>query len=133
MHVEYAVDRDEIVDVICNTYFIMMSDTNLEDLLEFDFSNKEFYSTESCSSAISESEHDNEPPKEVDHRIATETAVKSLDMLARISPRSPFVYVCPVCNKELRSVSGFRGHVMKQHPDFSRIGFKGRYALITSI
>ena len=25
------------------------------------------------------------------------------------------IYVCPVCEREYRSVSGFRGHVMKKH------------------
>ena len=42
-------------------------------------------------------------------------------------------YECPVCLKSLRSVSGFRGHVMKQHPTFNRVGFKGRLLLLLSM
>ena len=36
-----------------------------------------------------------------------------------------FDYLCPVCNKELHSAGGFRGHVLKQHPNFNPSGFKG--------
>ena len=25
------------------------------------------------------------------------------------------IYICPVCDREYKSVSGFRGHVMKKH------------------
>jgi len=27
----------------------------------------------------------------------------------------PFGYLCPVCNKSLKMVAGFRGHCSKQH------------------
>jgi hypothetical protein len=37
------------------------------------------------------------------------------------------VYECPVCHKQLRSISGFRGHVIKQHPQFNRSGFRGMH------
>ena len=64
----------------------------------------------------------NHPTTESD-RIGTETAVKSVDKLVRNSLRSPFVQGCPVCSKRLRSVSGFGCHVIKQHLNFSQIGF----------
>ena len=101
-----------------------MGDTNLDALVELDFSDKEFYSTD-----VSESEHKNEPPEEVDHPVPTSTESDRILIATatRISLRNPFVYSCPVCSKELRSMSGFRGHVMKQHPNFSRIGFKGMH------
>jgi hypothetical protein len=47
--------------------------------------------------------------------------------------RRPFIYSCPVCIKKLRSPSGFRGHILKKHPAFSRNSFRGKknkYALL---
>ena len=34
------------------------------------------------------------------------------------------LYKCPVCEKALKSISGFRGHVMKQH---GRADLKGKF------
>ena len=36
------------------------------------------------------------------------------------------VYQCPQCNKEYRSISGFRGHVLKKH----NMNLKGLYFLV---
>lgn len=41
------------------------------------------------------------------------------------------LYDCPVCDKSLKSASGFRGHVLKQHPEVSRNSFKGKFTLFT--
>ena len=39
--------------------------------------------------------------------------------------KTDVLYECPVCARQFRSVSGFRGHVMKQHPATQKAGFKG--------
>ena len=39
-------------------------------------------------------------------------------------------YICPVCNKELHSAGGFRGHVLKQQLNFNRSGFTGKIVFI---
>ena len=44
--------------------------------------------------------------------------------------RRPYVYSCPVCNKKLRSPSGFRGHIINKHPTFNRNSFKGNQIYI---
>lgn len=35
------------------------------------------------------------------------------------------LYACPACKKSYRSISGFRGHVLKKHPDLHKTNFRG--------
>jgi hypothetical protein len=99
--------------------------------LLLDIADDDFYVLESSSSSNSEYEcaTDNSgDDSAIQQPMATlkPTLVpEPVKSTARHVTVRRFLFVCPVCSKELRSVSGFRGHVAKQHQNFYRLGFKG--------
>lgn len=99
--------------------------------LLLDIADDDFYATDSSSSSNSEFEcaTDNSgDDNAIQQSMATlkPTLVpEPVESNVRPGTVRRFLFVCPVCSKELRSVSGFRGHVTKQHQSFDRLGFKG--------
>ena len=95
-------------------HFYDWSDINLDEILgeytDDDDMNEE--STSSSDSYVYEGE--SEKPDSVSSKAVKRTT------------DGEFTFDCPVCRKVLRSVSGFRGHVLKQHPSMDRSDFRGK-------
>jgi hypothetical protein len=103
--------------------------------LLLDIADDDFYVTESSSSSNSECEcvTDNSGDDSAIQQPMKQTLVpEPAKSNARPVTVRRFLFVCPVCSKELRSVSGFRGHVAKQHQSFDRLGFKGNQTIMFS-
>lgn len=115
--------------------FLSWEELDLDELLG-DYTDDDFYSTDISSSS---SNNDSECAATADIEIAVQRTTESdrtmTEMTTEHVPpksskvRHSFVYDCPVCGRELRSVSGFRGHVMKQHQSFN---LKGNVLFIKS-
>ena len=107
--------------------FLNGDELNLDDVLVDYTDYDDAITTDSSSSDTST---DVDQPRDSDQRAGLDSVVgiKSTKPAAsrpKIN-RRPYVYCCPVCDKMLRSPSGFRGHVMNQHPTFNRSSFRGK-------
>ena len=90
------------------------SDINLEELLG-DFTDDDVTVTESAGSSSDCDVYEDE----IDNPVRNSKREKR-------SKDVEYVFDCPVCRKVLRSVGGFRGHVVKQHPSMDRSDFRGK-------
>ena len=101
--------------------FLNWDELNLDDIL-IDYTDyDDVFTTDSSSSDTST---DVDQPRDSDQRAGLDSVdgIKSTKPAAsrpKIN-RRPYVYCCPVCDKMLRSPSGFRGHVMQFDVSFSR-------------
>ncbi len=106
--------------------FLNWSDIDLDEVLG-EYTDDDVFTTDSTESDNSDLDKT---------ETGTTTTQLELDVDAAVSEppntvarskavRRPYIYCCPVCSKELRSPSGLRGHVIKQHPTFKRDYFKG--------
>ena len=96
--------------------FLTWSDLDLDELLG-DYTDDDF---QSLDSSVSECESS-------DGERGTRPTISTKKMREdKDKPSSKVtIYDCPQCAKQFKSVSGFRGHVMKQHPIILKGGFKG--------
>ena len=74
---------------------------------------RRYVNVDTCDSSDSDRENRPPPPKE---------AKQSASSVCRPT------YVCPICQKELKTIGGFRGHVSKQH---NKPHLKGKHAMMT--
>lgn len=93
--------------------FINWGDIDVQELLgEFtdsaaDWSESEFIITSSSSSSDDLALE----PTKITVTKGTQHVHKDT-----LTQKKSYNYTCPECQKNLQSISGFRGHVLKQHP-----------------
>lgn len=91
-----------------------MSDSDFvrwEDV-DLDFHLGQCTDDEMCVDSSSDSEAENRPPPKVPKKSS-----------------ATCTYVCPICQKGLKTVGGFRGHVAKQHNNPHLKGWYGIYMI----
>src|SRR6218665_1730497 len=95
--------------------FCDWSDIDLEELFSGDYTDDDVNNDSTGSSDSSVYEDELEKP---DSSRQSQVAKRGND--------GEYVFDCPVCRKILRSVTGFRGHCIKQHPSMDRSDFRGK-------
>jgi len=99
--------------------FCDWNDINLDELFGGDYTDDDAINDSSNSSDSSTYEDEIEKPNRNSSRPT----------VGKRGNDAEYVFDCPVCRKILRSVTGFRGHVIKQHSSINRSDFKGKFSM----
>jgi hypothetical protein len=115
--------------------FLSWDELDLDDLL-VDYTDYDDVLTTDSSSSDASTDYDQprviDQPAGLDLVNGDSVSTKPAAARPKIN-RRPYVYCCPVCEKMLRSPSGFRGYVMNQHPTFNRSCFRGKISAFSFV